>query len=146
MAISTHNWAVGEVVTAANMNTYLRDNIADLESRKVVIKTGTYTGDTGTTQAVTGVGFEPIYLKIWEAPASGNGSNMAETTDSYVDNDADGLAQYTNHDATENKAQNDIIRSLDADGFTVGDQGGLQGFNSNGIIYEYMALKSGSTR
>ena len=143
MAIQTHNWAVGEVVTAANMNTYLRDNIADLETRKVVMKTGTYTGDTGTTQAVTGVGFEPFILWICEYSGDGGESNRVVTTNSLVDNDGAGMAHYLNNDATLSKTNSDMIRSLDADGFTVGDQGGVQGFNSSGITYEYWALGTG---
>lgn len=140
MAVSSHNWAVGEVVTAANMNTYVRDNLADLQSTKVVIKTGTYTGDTGTTQAVTGVGFTPLFLWVWESKANGEATHFVYTTDSFVDGDADGLATGVNDDASENKTANDKIRSLDADGFTVGDQGGVAGMNNDGQVYEYMAL------
>lgn len=140
MAVASKTWSVAEVVLAANKNTYERDNFADLQANKVVIKTGTYTGDGNVTQAITGVGFEPILLWIWEDKASGQGVPMVVTTDSMIDNDADGLAYNINDDATASKMNNDMIRVLGSDGFTVGDQGGAAGFNNLGQDYEFMAL------
>jgi len=140
MAVDTHNWAVGEVVTAANMNTYVRDNLADLQSNKVVIKSGTYTGDTGTTQAITGVGFTPIFLTVMEYASDGGDCNVVTTSTTMVDNDAAGMAHFLNNDATQSKTNSDMIRSLDADGFTVGDQGAVQGINNDGQTYEYVAF------
>ncbi len=64
MAVSSKTWTVGEVVTAANKNTYERDNFSDLQTNKVVMKSGTYTGDGTLSQAITGVGFTPIFVWI----------------------------------------------------------------------------------
>ena len=79
-------------------------------------------------------------MKIWENAGDAADCNVATTTDDMVDNDANGLAHHLNHDATLSKQYADMIRSLDADGFTVGDQGGVQGFNNNGASYEFVAF------
>ena len=138
MAIQTHNWAVGEVVTAANMNTYLRDNIADIDTRMVIIDTGTYTGDTGTTQTITGVGFTPKSLVIYNSyTAASTSGSMWKTTDSMVDNTSSGMC-YKLNEAGNPSFQVDMIRSFTADGFVVGDVAGAP--NVNGVTYEYIAI------
>ena len=143
MAIQTHNWAAGEVVSAANLNTYLRDNIADLNSRLAgvtYIVTGTYTGDGSTGQAVTGLGYTPKYLKIWNSVTTASAVGLLyETTDSMVDNNASGIAHFHlnagGHDMTSK-----TIVSLDSDGFTVSDAASDDHPNKNGQEYEYMAI------
>ena len=138
MAIQTHNWAVGEVVTAANMNTYLRDNLADLDSRKVEAKSGEYTGDGTTSYAITGVGFQPVYVKIWQQFASG-ACNSYETTTTMIDDDATGAAFKHVAGGTHAIINNAII-SLDADGFTVDDGGADLIPNADGAVYNYLAI------
>ena len=141
MAIQTHNWAVGEVVTAANMNTYVRDNIADLDTRMVIIDTGTYSGDTGTTHTITGVGFTPKFLQIWDyqtaATSTGNERDTWMATNSMVDNNAAGLCYKINEDGNVS-FQIDMIRAVNADGFVVGDAAGAP--NVDGNTYEYYAI------
>ena len=139
MAIQSHTWAVGEVVTAANMNTYVRDNIADLDSRLDKVKTGTYSGDGTTSQAITGVGFQPIYLKIWDRQTvHGVAIATFETTDTIVDDNAQGgcfAEEGVNH-----YFLTDRIIALGADGFTVDDEGADAHPNKNGITYNYYAV------
>lgn len=89
-----------------------------------LIVTGTYTGNGAATQAITGLGFKPRIVQIWRQSAS-QPLIMAEKTDREPTTNAiifafggaglEGLAPY----------QDDAIRSLDADGFTVGDTTGL---------------------
>ena len=69
---------------------------------------GTYTGDGGATKAITGVGFRPRVLlvefftdkRVYLKTTNDTTGAMSLTTLAYVD---------------------DVIISLDADGFTMGD-------------------------
>ena len=81
--------------------------------------TGIYTGDGGATQAVIGVGFQPIAVIIYHRVIG-----PPYTTDDLpgVKTDVDGAFSFC-WDATNFawRWQTDNIISLDADGFTVGD-------------------------
>ena len=140
MAVASKTWSVGEVVTAANMNTYVRDNDADLQANKLNIKTGNYAGTTGDPQAVTGVGFEPTFLKIWKEVTDGNDSISWETTDDLIDNDVDGLAAVISKSGgvLVLRMLDGNIKSLDADGFTVSATA-----NTTGDTYSFYALGVG---
>ena len=103
------------------------------------IKTGTYTGDGTTGQAVTGVGFRPKYLRIWEH------SHFTGEVDAYVLEKLDQswgdyafLHFYTA--LHEHRTLDNRVNSLDADGFTVDDDDGNFGPNENGVVYDYLAL------
>lgn len=98
------------------------------------VKTGTYTGDGGVAHAITGVGFAPIYVKIWnQTEAYETLQGMCPIT--YIHKDA---APY-HAKTTAGDAQNGI-RSLDADGFTVSDGGTDQSPNKDTYTYYYLAL------
>jgi hypothetical protein len=119
-------------------------SIADLNSA-AQIKTGTYTGDGATSQAITGVGFAPKYVRIWARFTSENstGAQMVETTDTMVDDNASGYA-YSVFSTTLNAANvggytNRII-ALGADGFTVDDAALDAHPNKNAQVYNYMAI------
>jgi len=106
------------------------------------IKTGTYTGDGATSQAITGVGFKPKYVRIWErATADSTGIWMGETTEQIIDDNASGGS--VNYEATWSNAgqfrANEII-SLDSDGFTVDDDGADAHPNKNTTTYSYLCL------
>jgi hypothetical protein len=107
------------------------------------IATGTYTGDGATSQAITGVGFQPKYVLISKRQTSG--ANYADrevvfTTDVIVDDSASGMAiQIANASNTTQGVENAII-SLDADGFTVDDSGADADPNANTIVYNYLAI------
>ena len=98
------------------------------------IKTGTYTGDGSTSKAITGVGFQPKFVMIWDhtsivTPAASN---------CYMKLDQSwGDIAYRMHDATAAANQ---INSLDADGFTVDDAGTDADPNRNGRVYDYLLL------
>lgn len=92
-----------------------------------MMATGTYNGlDSETTKAITGVGFRPKIVLIFPRSSIICGpyikNNQTPTTYSF--NLA--TSAYTN----------DVIRSLDADGFTVGDTDEI---NQSGETYEWIA-------
>ena len=98
---------------------------------RAVIKTGTYTGDGNATKAITGIGFEPSFVFIqdfvnnsnkpfWKIDDMGLNALLADANGTYAP---------------------DMIISLDADGFTVGDGTGVGNFmNINGVTYGYLAI------
>lgn len=100
------------------------------------IKTGTYTGDDSEGQAITGVGFQPKYVKVWIHPA---GEGAAPTTEKLDQSWAD---YALSHQAAGGHAIHDNrVSSLDADGFTVDDNGANEYPNTNGTVYDYLALQ-----
>jgi len=99
------------------------------------IKTGTYTGDGTIGKAITGVGFEPKYLHIWEHPLSEEVSGHYEKLDQGW-----GDYAYSGQNSSVNDTYADRIKSLDADGFTVSDGGSNVNPNRNGTVYDYLAL------
>jgi len=94
---------------------------------KARIVSGTYTGDGAGTQAITGVGFQPDAIFVFSQLPAGN-------YDYYKDRNMGLNARILNTDY-----QADVIISLDADGFTVGD---TQGINVAARLYSYLALKN----
>ena len=98
------------------------------------IKTGRYTGDGTTSHAIRGVGFRPKYVHIEPLVDSEGGHELFYKT---AEHDADmcvfqsGTMVY--------KYDNRII-SLDADGFTVSDDGNNSHPNMDGRVYSYVAL------
>lgn len=106
------------------------------------IKTGTYTGDGATSQAITGVGFKPKYVRLWERTTTdGSGIWFGETTEQIIDDNAAGGS--ISYEATWSNAgqfrTNEII-SLDTDGFTVDDDGADAHPNKNSSTYSYIAI------
>lgn len=97
----------------------------------VNLKTGTYTGDGTEGQGITGVGFQPKFVIIFQDPASGAGGRVMAKMDQSWGTDAIGVHSgtiYANH-----------LLSLDADGFTVDDAAADEFPNQNGINYDYIA-------
>jgi len=134
MSIQSKTWTVGEVVTAANMNTYVRDNFAAAAQ----IYTGTYTGDGTTSKAITGVGFEPKLVWIWEQETDGSESTAYFTTDTIIDNDPDGMA--IKETSGDHSAQDNGIIAISSDGFTVDDAGADAHPNKNTQVYDFMCI------
>ena len=93
------------------------------------INTGQYTGDDQTSKAITGVGFKPVYVRIW--------THHAVDADAWVFERSQDMAadrSVTHYQGyTINRA--DRLKSLDDDGFTVGGQA-----NNNGQVYDYIAI------
>lgn len=102
------------------------------------IATGTYTGDGSTSQAITGIGFQPIYLKVWAGSmTSGSVTSFYETADILQATTA-GIA--IEHEFNETDSRALMIDSLDADGFTVNDRLSDNDPNKDGALYHYMAI------
>ena len=110
------------------------------------IATGTYTGDGESTQAITGVGFLPQYLRIDrrfdDAQTVGQsvGANV-QTYTTVINDNAAGMG-ITGNDATQAywTYTLDCIKSLDADGFTIGNGGTGVNPNVNTVQYNFYAL------
>ena len=143
MAISDHTWAVSEIVTAANMNTYLRDNMSDLQTNKLVIETGSYTGDGTTDQTVslTNTSLAVKYLIIHVV--GGDGGNVASwwTHESIVDLLVGGYSLYQIGGTFQGK--NNQIIALGTGEFHVDDAGTDSHPNTNSTTYYYIAIGSG---
>lgn len=93
--------------------------------------TGSYTGDGGTTKAITGVGFQPVFGMTWRAAAPGE-QQPSIKFNSFPANGSKpsgGGAQQT-----------DRIRTFDADGFTVGNDVDINTLND---VYHYAMWASG---
>jgi hypothetical protein len=100
------------------------------------IDTGSYTGDGSTGQAITGLGFQPKFVIIWIRP-SGEASTQfhMKLDQSWGDYSVfAGVFGSGDHYVFDNK-----INSLDADGFTVDDDGLDSHPNTNGVTYDYVA-------
>jgi len=144
--INAHDFTVGEILTAATMDGVTEDIVAvNTEiSNAAHIKTGNYTGDGTISQAITGVGFKPIFLWIFERAADTGAVNVFYTSDNYITTDADGIAVRLISTGNLTGQDNSII-SLDADGFTVDDNASNNHPNQNGTVYEYLAFGIGSS-
>ncbi len=101
------------------------------------IKTGTYTGDGTEGQAITGVGFTPKYVKIWDHITSEVDQEIFEKLDQSWGNF---IVQHGIIPTHEHRSLPDKINSLDADGFTVDDAGGDAAPNRDTNSYDYLAL------
>ena len=102
--------------------------------------TGTYTGDGTTSQAITGIGFRPKYLRIWvRVTVNAAALPVFETTDTIIDDSPDGLAILHPGLNVPHQSETNTIISLDADGFTVDDDGADGHPNKLGTVYNYLA-------
>jgi len=121
---------------AAKHDATVYDTIAKLTGAQFCrIKTGTYTGDGSTSQAITGVGFRPKFVWIFENPAVETASQGSFVV---PDSLTAGLAQVIHRDNTDEV--DNRVDSLDADGFTVDDDGIDEDPNKNGANYCYIAF------
>ena len=97
--------------------------------------TGSYAGDGAGTKAVTGVGFEPEIVLI--LPGANSFDTSIKTSDM--------ATTYAKVFSAGSVYADDAIRSLDADGFTVGDgTGGVTGtgdnMNDGSTTYFYICI------
>lgn len=95
------------------------------------IATGTYTGDGAASQAITGLGFTPKHVHIILA--------LDEYAYHYWKIDTMGIFASMLAFAGALVYRADIIISLDADGFTVGDTPAGDSPNENDNDYHYVA-------
>ena len=104
--------------------------------------TGSFTGDGNTSQAITGVGFQPNVV-LWIGHGTGRQSTFYSDASSFSPNlTTAGTCQIM---ALTHQSIPDCYRSLDANGFTVGD-GPSAEFdpNTNGLVWHYLAFKNNS--
>ena len=96
--------------------------------------TGTYNGDGGATQAIAGVGFQPIFVIIYVQVTLVDGPGLKTDQDGFFSR------FYQNAVIFDYRWQTDYIISLDADGFTVGDGTPIATniFNVNDRTYTYV--------
>lgn len=92
------------------------------------IASGIYTGN-GTSQSVTGVGFQPDAIIIMDGGAR---AGFIKTAD---------MSSTTSFQLNANGSQTTAITSLDSDGFSVG---AFANVNTNAATYHYVALKEGA--
>lgn len=105
--------------------------IAELFCR---IKTGEYTGDGSTSQAITGIGFRPKAVFITSNPLTdGEVTEVHFKTDQMEDN------YDTMFKTTVYEKDNRVI-TLDSDGFTIDDDGQNLHPNMVNRAYTYLAL------
>lgn len=96
------------------------------------IKNLNYTGDGNDDRTVTGVGYQPDVVIVVREGA-GNGTDVAVISTSAMDaGDSKGMVGAT-------APTTGFIKSLDADGFTVGTDGSV---NANSIKYHALCLKA----
>lgn len=140
-------WAGGRVVEPPRADGELGTCIVfgpiRIPSQAARIATGTYTGDGTTSQAITGVGFQPKFVFITRRFTSAGAISIKDavlTTDVIVDDHADGMALDLQGSLDLTGFTTNAIISLDSDGFTVDDNGADQDPNQNGTTYNYLAI------
>lgn len=99
------------------------------------IKTGTYTGDGTTSQAITGIGFQPKWVWVWRYLAS-----EGWAAPHFKSDEESGDMSITITAANEGYRRDNRLISLDADGFTVDDDGNDSNPNTLNSTYIYIAF------
>ena len=101
---------------------------------------GTYIGDGSISQAITGIGFEPDYVRIWQRETEhGNEVQVFETTPEIMDDNVEGGAIFVK----DSKFVTNAIISIDNDGFTVDDDESDSHPNESGTVYNFMVTRKG---
>lgn len=127
-----------EAVSAVEAETTLtlNDTVTIGGDQPAKIDTGTYTGDGTTSQAITGLGFQPKWVIVYRNTSSNVQVHHYEVTDQ----EPTGLSlMHINTGGHRVGVPNTLI-SLDSDGFTVDDGGSNSEPNTDGITYTYFAL------
>ena len=102
------------------------------------IATGQYTGDGTLSQAIIGIGFRPRYIKIWMHVVATANIQTFLKTDTFAGDLAE--IQLREADGADHRIISNRIVSLDADGFTVDDNGVDAHPNKLGQVYDYICL------
>ena len=142
MAVSTKVWAVSEVVTASDKNTFEQNNLTDLQtqvSASSFIEPGEYTGDGAISKVIslTDTSLVVKFVKIVLRQTSDGGA-IAEywTSPEIMDDHASGGAILTGG----NVFQANRIIALGTGSFTVDDAGSNSHPNSSGAVYNFVAM------
>lgn len=123
----------GKSTFTIDQNLDVTGSITQAGDSVCVVKVGTYTGDGTTSQGITGVGFQPkIVIIIYDLGAQGGAEAWMAV---------EGLtAGFMGHLISSGSNYDDRILSLDADGFTVDDEGIDAHPNKDTITYVYLCL------
>lgn len=103
------------------------------------IATGQYTGDGTVAQPIIGIGFRPTYVQIWVRAAQNDlvARAIYQKTDDFI---GDVSQEHTTVAGVEHRLRDNRLISLDADGFTVDDDGANAPPNTLAQDYAYLAL------
>jgi len=96
----------------------------------------TYVGDASTSNPVTGVGFSPDF--VWAKDRDFASSHALFDT-------VRGIKQRLRSDTTDQEVTQNGVMSFDADGFTVGDNNGVNRSNSGFVAWAWKAGGSSNT-
>jgi len=121
------------VSTQQSIKKYVDDSVLRIE-------TGEYTGDGAVSQQInlSDGALIPTYVRIWEKITSDGAVNIAETTDTIIDDQATGNAIIIQ--SATIVVRSDRIIALAAGSFTVDDGAGNLFPNENTQVYNYMVL------
>ena len=87
------------------------------------MKSGSYTGNNAENRAITGVGFLPQALIIFKQQAGAEVNSV-----------------YFYFTGSSELGTSGAVDSLDADGFTISEDGSASSVNTTGNTYHYLAL------
>lgn len=106
---------------------------SDIGGPEMQIKVGSYTGNDSNPQAITGVGFLPVFVIVWMRNDSDANRGVAVR--------ATGDTNAVTFNPGDMRYKDDIV-SLDADGFSVRNEGGSSEFkgNEDTRVYTYVAF------
>ena len=110
----------------------------DLHTEYAKVKVGTYTGNGATSQAITGIGFAPVYVRIWTDQPGGTNVDIFETTTTIMAENANGQDVHMTPSTFEHHLNE--ISALGTDGFTVADAALDLHPNQNTQKYYYLAI------
>ena len=104
------------------------------------VRAGTYTGNGATSFEITGLGFRPLYVKIWpRVTTDATTTPIYETTSTIVDDNGSGMA-FVHVAAGGHTTRINGIIALAPDSFTVDDGGTDAHPNTSGAVYNYLAI------
>jgi len=94
--------------------------------------TGNATGSSGTTQSITGVGFQPDWCWF---------KNRTETANAHLlyDSVRGATKRIKSNDNSAESTDTNGLTSFDSDGFTIGDKGSINNNNANFVSWNWSA-------
>ncbi len=131
--------------TGAELDTLTDGSDADALHTHDLFATGSYTGDGGVSQGITGIGFQPTWVWITQrvtTQAASEDKGILFTTDVIIDDSASFQSINFDNGSGLPEYHLGVINSLDADGFTVDDSATDAHPNKSSQVYNYIAVRS----